>query len=94
MSVKKDFGEGNQPCDNFKPEDDVFLGLGNEHECPGCLLTRSFCLNCNKDHHYKGWDLHNKIIKEYDIRYKLEQEDSIELKHQEKNFEILREDKQ
>ena len=59
------FEVGRQPCDKFKPQDDLDAGMGNEHQCPLCLLTRSFCLNCNRDHHYKGWDCCDKVKEAY-----------------------------
>lgn len=64
-----DYTQGNQPCSNFIPELTEH-GMENRHECPKCLMTTSFCLNCNYDHHYKGWDLCRLIQKEYDIKYK------------------------
>ena len=70
MSVKQDFMEGRQPCDNFNPKDGVMPSQMNLHECPNCLFTRSFCNNCYSDHHYKGWDLHDLIARDYDIKYK------------------------
>ena len=65
-----DYELGRQPCDKFDPQDGSMPGVTNEHECPNCLFTRSFCLNCYSDHHYKGWDLHDKIEREYKIEYK------------------------
>lgn len=51
------FEVGKQPCDNFNPSDSCYPGGGNLHECPGCCGCRSWCQNCNKDHHSEGWDL-------------------------------------
>ena len=70
MSVRKNFTEGRQPCDKFNPQDGVMPSQMNLHECPECLMTRSFCLNCHSDHHYKGWDLCDTIKREYNIEYK------------------------
>lgn len=49
---------GSQPCNKFKPhqEGNEFAVWDNLHECPRCGKTRSFCVNCNQDHHEGGWD--------------------------------------
>lgn len=62
MSVRKDFEVGRQPCNSFNPQEGSMQGIINEHQCPECLLSRSFCLNCSRDHHYKGWDLCEVLI--------------------------------
>ena len=67
--MKNDYEVGIQPCDKFDPKDGSMPGVINEHECPICLFTRSSCKNCGKDHHYKGWDLHDKVELEYKISY-------------------------
>ena len=62
-----DFRCGQQPCNDFQPTDDLFVGSGNVHECfapfdhdgvPRCGESGgrvSFCENCNRDHHSGGW---------------------------------------
>jgi hypothetical protein len=68
VSSRESFTRGQQPCDNFTP-DEEFYGH-NEHECwccgprargeavqPGdCHGTVSFCRNCHSDHHSEGYD--------------------------------------
>jgi len=64
-----EFRIGQQPCTSFRPQDDLFTGSGNVHECfapfdrdnvPRCATSRggavSFCTNCNADHHSGGWE--------------------------------------
>ena len=60
--MREDFKIGRQPCDNFNPQDGSYPGIINEHSCYKCgILTVSFCLSCNRDHHYRGYDLCDKI---------------------------------
>ena len=48
---------GRQPCEKFLPNDDLFEGSGNVHECIYCeKLTVSFCNGCYKDHHENGYN--------------------------------------
>ncbi len=51
-----DYETGQQPCNEFKPKDEVFPGTGNRHDCPDCCGTRSYCEHCGHDHHSEGWD--------------------------------------
>ena len=60
-----DYEIGRQPCDKFNPQDGSYPGIINEHQCPRCLLIVSFCINCHKDHHYRGWDCCEKIVEEW-----------------------------
>ena len=50
------YQEGKQPCQNFHPQDDLGMDMGNEHECFRCGGIVSFCTNCCRDHHRHGWD--------------------------------------
>ena len=65
MPGKYEIGE--QPCKEFKPKDGVFPGMGNEHSCFGpwdearhgkvrCEGTVSYCMNCHRDHHERGYE--------------------------------------
>ncbi len=60
---------GVQPCDRFTPQDDLFTGSGNVHDCfapfhspsvPRCAEshggTVSFCTHCHCDHHSNGYE--------------------------------------
>lgn len=47
---------GDQPCGNFRPEDEYPGTGGNAHTCPACDGTVSFCLTCLRDHHAAGWE--------------------------------------
>jgi len=59
--MKEDYKIGKQPCDNFNPSDGSLPDVMNKHQCFRCGLTVSFCKNCHTDHHYRGWDLCEKI---------------------------------
>ena len=59
--MKEEFSEGQQPCKDYRAQDDGFGG--NRHDCyckdnkgEYCPLTVSFCLNCSNDHHSRGYD--------------------------------------
>ena len=54
-TVRRDFQENEQPCNDFQPEDS-YEHLLWTHECPVCYGTRVFCKNCCTDHHAGGWE--------------------------------------
>jgi hypothetical protein len=52
---------GKQPCQNLKRGDADIAALGpgngcNVHQCPKCWGRRTWCTNCNTDHHDNGWE--------------------------------------
>ncbi|KKM04559.1 hypothetical protein LCGC14_1763000 [marine sediment metagenome] len=53
-----DFKEGQQPCQDFKPqiEANEHAMWENRHECYKCSGTVSFCENCYWDHHEGGYE--------------------------------------
>ena len=57
------FEIGNQPCNNFVPEDGYDI-MGYTHSCPHCDGERVFCNNCHTDHHSFGWEDCWKLQKE------------------------------
>jgi len=66
------FNTGRQPCKNFSPENESRLERGyltiwqNLQQCVYCdnENTVSYCLNCNKDHHEKGYENCKRAIVE------------------------------
>ena len=55
--IRDPYETGKQPCNKFKPADDLFTGSGNVHECYQCETGRvSFCENCCTDHHTNGYE--------------------------------------
>jgi len=50
------FSEGQQPCDNFTPDEQAEWFGRVTHQCPICWGSREFCLNCRFDHHKDGWE--------------------------------------
>ena len=71
MPLRVDYEIGRQPCCMFTPEEGSMPGIDNEHSCVFCPLTVSFCLNCNADHHYRGWDLCNLLTENLVWKYAL-----------------------
>lgn len=53
MFFRDDFENGQQPCSTFRPARDG--GWDDQHACPYCDRTRSFCETCHRDHHEGGW---------------------------------------
>ena len=52
---------GKQPCANLLRGDADVAALGdgnrrNVHQCPICSGRRTWCENCNTDHHEYGWE--------------------------------------
>ena len=46
---------GQQPCDNFTPDERAEWFGRVSYECPIARGQREFCLNCHRDHHMGGW---------------------------------------
>ena len=70
MPSSSAFELGQQPCDNFTPQQ-TWHGH-NEHECfafgprktdldATCAATVSYCENCHKDHHAWGYENCGKV---------------------------------
>jgi hypothetical protein len=47
---------GQQPCQNLRRKPGSAQGVVNVHWCPVCDGDRTFCENCNADHHANGWE--------------------------------------
>ncbi len=57
------FDIGKQPCSTYCPNNNLFDGSANQHECfckkPNgeyCGGYVSWCENCHKDHHGNGYE--------------------------------------
>lgn len=53
------YDKGEQPCGCYTPQQDgnPYGVWNNEHCClDKCEGTRSFCINCYRDHHSDGWE--------------------------------------
>ena len=56
VEIKGRFEQGQQPCDNFTPEEG-YTRMGYTHQCYRCGTgTVVFCTNCSRDHHEWGYD--------------------------------------
>lgn len=67
---------GQQPCNNFAPDDREEWWGPSVHECPICYGERMVCKNCGYDHHLGGWEVcseetgRKREIREEDRRLK------------------------